>query len=42
MELVWCFYEMIESLFATGDIMWEGEEVPVELEFIGRGIDKSL
>ena len=33
---------MIESLFATGDIMWEGEEVPVELEFIGRGIDKSL
>lgn len=23
---------MIESLFAIGDTMWEGEEVPVELE----------
>lgn len=40
MELVCSFYEMIECLFAIGNTMWEGEKEPVELELIGKRIDK--
>ena len=40
LELVWSFYEMIESFFAIGDTMWEGEKELVVLELIGKRIDK--